>query len=315
MSMSRHKHPRVSIIIPCYGQAQYLSDAIDSALSQTYPNIEVIVVNDGSPDNTEGIARPYGDRIIYLEQENRGLATARNTGIAKSSGQWLQFLDADDLIHEKKVEWQLEDLVHSGARLGYCCTVNFEGSSPCLFKEIIYPGQIEDMFLALACVWRFSPIPIHAVLLSRDIVEKYGCFPEDIQANEDRLFFATIAFAGERFRFTPIVGALYRQHPGSMKRDAGRMLEAHHAFLASIWRLSCNGGRCGDSIRKAVMRSLLNVAESSAAKGCVWSSVKPVLQLYMDVHGFEERRTLRRVLSERWLRRLWLLRQRARLKL
>ena len=77
--------PLISVIIPCYNQAEYLADAVQSALGQDYPNKEVIVINDGLPDNTE-IALRFGDRIVYIEQENRGLSGARNTGIRVAKG-------------------------------------------------------------------------------------------------------------------------------------------------------------------------------------------------------------------------------------
>jgi len=89
---------RVSIIIPCYNQAEYLSEAIESALAQTYKNIEVIVINDGSTDNTLEVALRYLDKIRVLLQKNKGLSSARNTGIRNSTGNWILPLDADDKI-------------------------------------------------------------------------------------------------------------------------------------------------------------------------------------------------------------------------
>jgi len=87
----------VSVIIPCYNQARFLAEAIQSALDQDYPNKEVIVVNDGSPDNTREVAAAFGDRIIYIEQPNNGAAGARNAGIRASKGEYIAFLDADDV--------------------------------------------------------------------------------------------------------------------------------------------------------------------------------------------------------------------------
>jgi len=88
---------KVSIIIPCYNQAHYLPEAINSALAQSYKNIEIIVVNDGSTDKTSSVARQFNVQLI--EQGNKGLAAARNTGIKASSGEWILPLDADDKIH------------------------------------------------------------------------------------------------------------------------------------------------------------------------------------------------------------------------
>src|SRR5690349_757340 len=98
--------PLVSVIIPCYRQGQFLRTAIDSALAQSYPHIEVLVVNDGSDDDTETIAQSYAGRIQYLHRANGGLSAARNTGILQARGTYLKFLDADDHLHPEQIAWQ-----------------------------------------------------------------------------------------------------------------------------------------------------------------------------------------------------------------
>lgn len=95
------KRSKISIIVPCFNQAHYLSDALSSVLSQTYPEWECIIVNDGSPDNTEDIAFQWIDRdnrFKYLKKENGGLSSARNAGIAATTGEFILPLDADDKI-------------------------------------------------------------------------------------------------------------------------------------------------------------------------------------------------------------------------
>src|SRR5438132_788772 len=88
--------PRISVIIPCYKHAHFLAGAIESALGQTHKNVEVIVVDDGSPDATEQVAKRFP--VKYVRQENRGLSAARNTGMRESTGKFLVFLDADDRL-------------------------------------------------------------------------------------------------------------------------------------------------------------------------------------------------------------------------
>lgn len=88
----------VSIVIPCYNQGHFLNDAINSALTQTYGNCEVIVVNDGSTDNTEEVCKEYRNKINYIKQANKGLSAARNTGIKASKGKWIVPLDSDDKL-------------------------------------------------------------------------------------------------------------------------------------------------------------------------------------------------------------------------
>lgn len=94
---------RVSIVIPCWNQAEYLPDAIESALYQTYEDIEVIVVNDGSPDNTKEVAQNY-QKVKLVNQVNKGLAAARNAGIMNSTGDYILPLDADDILTKDCVE-------------------------------------------------------------------------------------------------------------------------------------------------------------------------------------------------------------------
>ena len=100
---------KVSIVIPAYNASNYLAEAIDSALAQTYPNIEIIVVNDGSKDDgaTERVALSYGDKIRYFAKENGGSSSALNVGIANMTGEWFSWLSHDDLYIPEKVEKQL----------------------------------------------------------------------------------------------------------------------------------------------------------------------------------------------------------------
>jgi len=109
--------PLVSIIIPVYNGENYLEEAIQSALNQTYPNIEVIVINDGSCDNgaTERIAQAYGDKIRYFYKENGGVATALNLGIQKMKGDYFSWLSHDDLYYPNKIEKQIQVLSSKGS--------------------------------------------------------------------------------------------------------------------------------------------------------------------------------------------------------
>src|SRR5215831_4367528 len=103
-------HPLCSIIIPTYNHGKFIERSVQSALNQTYPDVEVIVVDDGSTDATSERVKKYLDQITYHRKENAGLGAARNTGIKISSGKYLQFLDADDTIEAEKLERQIEFL-------------------------------------------------------------------------------------------------------------------------------------------------------------------------------------------------------------
>lgn len=105
---------KVSIIIPCYNQGHFLSDAIESALAQTYPNIEVIVVDDGSTDNTMEVVRKY-PTVWLMSQKNKHLSGARNTGIKRAEGTWILPLDSDDKIHPEYVTKTLQCAKNNGS--------------------------------------------------------------------------------------------------------------------------------------------------------------------------------------------------------
>ena len=120
---------KVSVIIPAYNGDRYISEAIDSVLAQTYTNYEIIVVDDGSTDNTSQVVKAYGDRVRYIYRENQGVASARNLGIAKAEGEYIAFLDQDDLFFPNKLSEQLNcfelhpeaGIIHSGwLRINHC---------------------------------------------------------------------------------------------------------------------------------------------------------------------------------------------------
>lgn len=146
-------HPLVSVIIPCYNQAEYLSSTLDSVLAQTYRNWEAIIVNDGSPDNTDEIAKRYIDkdsRIKYIYQKNQGLATSRNVGIKNSNGEYILPLDADDLIEPTYLEKAINHFNRfPDTKLVYC--------KADLFGKINSPWELQtydyDSFIWENCIF------------------------------------------------------------------------------------------------------------------------------------------------------------------
>ncbi len=105
-------HPAVSVIIPTYNRARYVTEAIESVLAQTFTDYEILVIDDGSTDSTKALLQPYLSKIIYIHQENRGVSAARNKGLKAAKGEWIAFLDSDDIWLPKKLEIQFEDIQH-----------------------------------------------------------------------------------------------------------------------------------------------------------------------------------------------------------
>lgn len=118
--------PLISVIVPCYNQAQYLDECLQSVLDQTYQNWECIIVNDGSPDNTEDVAQKWvakDSRFKYLKKENGGISSARNAGIDKAKGEWVLPLDADDKIGNQYMKLAEKEFI--GYDLVYCKLILF----------------------------------------------------------------------------------------------------------------------------------------------------------------------------------------------
>lgn len=118
----------ISVIVPCYNQAQYLDECLQSVLDQTYTKWECIIVNDGSPDNTEEVAKKWiekDERFTYVKKNNGGLSSARNFGIQQAGGEWILPLDADDYISERYLELASNHFKEEDIKLIYCKAKKF----------------------------------------------------------------------------------------------------------------------------------------------------------------------------------------------
>lgn len=199
----------VSVIIPCFNQAKFLPEAIDSVLAQTLDNLECIIVNDGSPDNTRDVIAKYllrDSRVRYLEQINLGVSAARNYGIQESVGRYIQFLDADDVIMPEKLKVQTELLnLESAPALSfsdyrYCAENNINKSAS---RDDLPPPEfiMEHPLKDLIVRWetQFS-IPPHCFLFDARFFTEYGIrFDETLSNHEDWDCWMQI------FRLKPIV--------------------------------------------------------------------------------------------------------------
>ncbi len=214
---------KVSVIIPLYNQKQFVGQAIESILNQSYENIEIIVVNDGSTDNPFSVLEKYKDNIILINQENKGLAGARNTGIKNSSGEYLQLLDADDFSHEDKIKLQLEFLKNHNAIISYCEALQYDNDSKKKYPN--YIGKVEDMFSSLYNIWEKYPLPSHSLLIKQEIFDRFGLFDEQLKASEDRYFFSKLAANEIDFKYYPFYGCFRRLHKYQMTKDNLRMIE------------------------------------------------------------------------------------------
>lgn len=201
----------VSIVIPCFNCADWIEEAIESCLNQTYGNIEIIVVDDGSTDNSVEIVKKYGARVIHHVGPNRGGCHARNLGFKISRGEFIQFLDADDYILPEKIEIQVGFLESSGSDIVYCDWrhEHHKDDGTVEMEEIKVSGGHEDVLLALLSGWW---VATHALLSRRDVVERFGGWDETLTAAQDKDFFISAALTGADIRYQPGCYAIYRRH-------------------------------------------------------------------------------------------------------
>ena len=227
----------ITVIIASHNYAHFIAQTLDSVLAQTYPNWECIVVDDGSTDNTREVVERYAQadqRIQYTWQENQGLAAARNGGIAKSSGEYLQFLDADDLIEARKLECQVDilehhpeiDIVYGDVR--YIATEKsdqrfFTAAEVNIPSVVRLSAQGEEMLSALA---RSNITPTNCILLRRQVISHVG--PFESKANEAYDYWVRCALQGKRFHFADndCARAVVRLHSTSMSRDRRKMIRS-----------------------------------------------------------------------------------------
>ncbi len=157
--MSRPENPLVSIIIPVYNGERYVAEAIESAVSQTYRPIEIIVIDDGSTDETKRVVERFENDVVYRYQINQGSSAARNTGVALANGEYLAFLDADDVWMSEKLERQMPVLIAS-SDIDLVSSYMQQFISPDLSEEekvnVLLPPDEMDGFLATTVVVKKS---------------------------------------------------------------------------------------------------------------------------------------------------------------
>jgi glycosyltransferase involved in cell wall biosynthesis len=215
----------VSLVIATFNHARLLGDAIDSALAQTLSGVDIIVVDDGSTDDTPAVLERYGGRIRVLRQPNRGLAAARNTGLAAARGTYVAFLDADDVMAPAKLAEQVAVLERAPTIGWTYCDVLIEtvatGATVRASERFGYAARALDGWLFPELI-HGNFIPAIAPLVRRTALDAAGGFDERLTALEDWDLWLRLALLAEA-RYTPAVLVRYRIQPGGMSEDRARM--------------------------------------------------------------------------------------------
>lgn len=209
---------KVSVIIPNYNYGRYLSEAVESVLNQNYKNLEVIVVNNGSTDNSLEVLKTFGNRIKVVDQPNLGQSGARNTGLDHAVGEYIAFLDADDYWHPKKIEKQVS-LLNNNTQLVYCGISRFDKSDNKIISQILphYRGRCSDFFLTQPGVSIVLSGESTAIF-SRALFEQVGNFDGNLNSAAGWDFFRRCSKLTE-FDFVPEPLTYYRVHDNNMSNS------------------------------------------------------------------------------------------------
>lgn len=213
----------VSVIIPNFNYGRFLNRAIDSVLEQSHTNVEILVIDNGSTDNSREVLEGYGAQISAIFQENLGQALARNNGLARASGDFIALLDADDYWEPSKIEKQIE-LMNSEFQFSYTGLRQFESETESTVKYVrpTFKGD---------CRMSFVKYPSRAIvpggessaLMTRELVKKVGEFNPTLNSASGRDFFRRCS-AQTKFAFIDEALMNYRLHASNMSRNSKSMM-------------------------------------------------------------------------------------------
>jgi glycosyltransferase involved in cell wall biosynthesis len=264
--------PLVSIIIPVFNSEKYLAEAINSVLAQTWPHKEVIIVDDGSTDNSLNIAKNFDSETVRLfQQENKGASAARNKGLAEAKGEYIQFLDGDDLLSADKIYQQVMQLEQNPGKLAICSTVHFYTGTP---YQNLQPSLYEESFLFsdddpahfLINLWGGyseygSMVSIHSWLTPKSIIDEAGPWNEGLGIDDDGEFFTRVLLKSKGVIKSDGI-SFYRKYLftsslSASKNSAGAISRIKAAMLKKDQLLTINNSI---EAQTAIYKSLVNIA-------------------------------------------------------
>lgn len=232
-------NPTVSIIIPAYHTALYISETLDSVFAQTFTDFEVIVINDGSPDTDELelAISSYRQRIVYLEQQNRGLAGARNTGIRHAQGKYVAFLDSDDCWSPDFLSSQMKFIEGTPSLDMVYCDAEYFGDPTLAGKTYMQMFPSNGSVTIESLINEDCHVLASCTLARTRTVVDAGLFDEALRCCEDFDLWLRILYRGGRIAYQKKVLGRYRSRPGSLSRDAMKMSETLVAIYEKTERM------------------------------------------------------------------------------
>lgn len=229
---------RVSIVIPTYNYGHYVGDAINSCLRQTYPDLEIIVIDDGSTDNTRCVCEGFGDKIVYIYQKNSGPSAARNAGIARSTGEFLTFLDSDDMLTPESIRLRV-DILRKDPSLTMAVgdVVPLERYNPAESRKPLAKPYVTDKLHEDILIGEFAGSGV----MKNATVRKFR-YPQNLTNGEDIAYAVQISF-GNRVCITEDPVLIKRRHDGCLSRDFDKIIKQDTAIIAAIMDDPYYGGK------------------------------------------------------------------------
>jgi glycosyltransferase involved in cell wall biosynthesis len=226
--------PKVDVVMPAYNAAKYIPIALDSVIAQTFEDWRVLLIDDGSKDNTAEIVAPYkerlGEKLLYVQNVNGGPARARNTALSMATGEFIAFLDADDIWLPNRLMESLksfEGRPQVGLSYGFVSRIGDDGVVIDTFADRQKHGEGR---IAEYIYTRAVDMPCLTITLRRKCIDEVGMFDEAIKGPEDRDLWLRIAQRYE-VALVPHLIAHYRLSPGSITSDTDKLLKAQRQFI------------------------------------------------------------------------------------
>jgi glycosyltransferase involved in cell wall biosynthesis len=253
----------VSVIIPCYNAGRWVGEAVSSCLRQTYRPLEIIVIDDGSTDDSADVLRSFGGKIRWERGPNRGGCYARNRGFSLSEGRYIQFLDADDYLLPEKIERQVAFLEKSGADVVYgdWRHQRHEPDGGLVLEKVQISGAQDDVLESLLGGWWTANM---ALLLRREVIPRHGGWDESLEAGQDGDFFISIAMSGAGVCYQPGCYSIYRRYGNVTVSTSSlrRWLENRWRLLNKAESKLVDAGRLSAPYRQALARSYFHLARN-----------------------------------------------------
>ncbi len=219
---SNERLPGVTVAISAYNYAKFLPEAINSVLAQDYPEFELIVVDDGSTDNTAEVVATFGDRVRYVYQKNAGLSAARNTGIKESRYDFIAFLDADDQFQPTMLRRIMETFATLSEDFAVvACRTSYMDITGKDLKSKTLQGNEPQEFKCGDFIFK-NRCSADAVVVRKSVFNECGNYDTTLRSTEDRDMWIRIT-AKKRFYLIPDALLKVRLHPNSMSKHAERM--------------------------------------------------------------------------------------------